>query len=292
MLTFSHSENERFQSEICRIFEDEKNGTIQKAPVKTFDRCLVKSSTDYSNESFPTGASILDLMRCSITFNDSISLLNGLNKFVSEILNKQSQCLIKLVRVKNGFKNIVNWKSLKDAEYCYIKLNVTYLNEMKTQSQIVEIQFLLKSLLKAKKMGHKYYAIKRKKQFVDSVYDIVYNENRDYRTYKNKILAIIKSKNANQLATQLFINPNLVFSFIEPFGGTYEPLLFVIGQTGDNKLLSLFLSSLFHFGETVLNQTQDCIDSNANKKKSLFLKRYLNFNSFAPYQMSNGAFVK
>ena len=152
-LAFAHAENERFQSEISRIFKDDENGVYQSAPVKTFDRCQVKSNTDYRNESFPNGASILDLMRCSITFNDSSSLLNGLNQFVNEIQNKQSQSLQQIVRIKNGFKNILNWKSFHDAEYCDIKFNVIYCNEMKTESQIVEIQFLLKSLLKAKKIG-------------------------------------------------------------------------------------------------------------------------------------------
>ena len=152
-LAFSHAENKRFQSEIWRIFADDRNKVIQNAPVKTFGRCQVKSNTDYSFESYPNGACIVDLMRCSITFKDSVSLLNGLNCFVDAVNNKKSECLVEIVRIKNGFSDISNWESFEDAEYCDIKLNVIYLNEMKTEAQIVEIQFLLESLLKAKKIG-------------------------------------------------------------------------------------------------------------------------------------------
>ena len=53
-LTFAHQNNEYFQQEIYKY-----NFWRTKAPVKKYDRCLVKSNTDYSNETFPSSAHIL-----------------------------------------------------------------------------------------------------------------------------------------------------------------------------------------------------------------------------------------
>ena len=41
-LTFANENNDYFQSEMAKLFNG--NGIIKKAPVKTFDRSLVKSS--------------------------------------------------------------------------------------------------------------------------------------------------------------------------------------------------------------------------------------------------------
>ena len=112
--------------------------------------------------------------------------------------------------------------------------------------------------------GHKYYGVKRRKTFVHSIDDIVYNENRNYQTYNRKILAIVKSKNINQLTTQLLVNPNLVFSFIEKNQFSHQPLLYFVLQTGNSKLISLFWDCLFHFGEIILNQKLDCNATNLN----------------------------
>ena len=135
------------------MFENEDNVTFQRAPVKTYDRCLIKSNTDYSKKSYPTSACIVDLLRCSITFENSESLLNGLNKIINEINNGKIEGIKKILRIKNGFKDILNWKNFNDAQYVDVKLNVLYENEDETLQQIVEIQCLLKSLLDAKKFG-------------------------------------------------------------------------------------------------------------------------------------------
>ena len=101
----------------------------------------------------------------------------------------------------------------------------------------------------------------------------------------------MKSRNIDQLATELFVNPNIVFSFIEKESNSYEPLLYFVGKTNDNKLISLFLDSLFHFVGTILNEKLDCISCNSNSK-SLFLKKYLNFDSRTDNAMDYDIFVK
>ena len=146
VLTFSHQNDSIFQDVIKNIFkdeEDEKSVKYQSAPVKTYDRCLIKSNTDYGSESYPTGACISDLMRCSITFENTKNLLEWLEKFLNLVDNGKIECLTKILRIKNGFKDILNWKSIKDAAYCDLKLNVLYQNESKTESQIVEVRTLV-----------------------------------------------------------------------------------------------------------------------------------------------------
>ena len=94
---------------------------------------------------YPNTACILDFLRCSITYNNTQSLLNGLNKFVNSISNNEISCLLEIKRIKNGFKNIKEkWKSYKDAEYCDIKLNIVYQSPFGNNNKkcmLVEIQF-------------------------------------------------------------------------------------------------------------------------------------------------------
>ena len=61
-LTFAHSNNIKFQEEMKWYFK-RYNCQYQSAPVKTYDRILVKSTTDYADQSHPTVANILDFMR-------------------------------------------------------------------------------------------------------------------------------------------------------------------------------------------------------------------------------------
>lgn len=46
-------------------------------------------------------------------------------------------------------------------------------------------------VLIAKKIGHKYYNIKRREVFIDSVKNIVYNKHNDFQCYKNKIVTFV-----------------------------------------------------------------------------------------------------
>ena len=87
VLTFSHSNNKRFQDIMLNIYKEDKTAFYQSAPVKTYSRCIIKSNTDYNNEFYPTSSCILDFLRCSITFNNIISLLNGIKRFKNLIEN-------------------------------------------------------------------------------------------------------------------------------------------------------------------------------------------------------------
>ena len=64
----------------------------------------------------------------------------------------RNECVIKIMRIKNGFKNNVLWNSFEDCEYVDVKVNVLIYDKFSKQSQVAEIQFLLKWLLHAKKV--------------------------------------------------------------------------------------------------------------------------------------------
>ena len=125
-LTFAHEYNTLFQNLVSQAFESDKKAQFDGGPVKQYARCLVKANTDYSKEIFPSGAHILDYMRCSVTYNNVESLLEGLNNFVDKVNKKELENdkggLSCIKRVKNGFMNILNWKSSEDAQYCDLKL--------------------------------------------------------------------------------------------------------------------------------------------------------------------------
>ena len=173
-------------------------------------------------------------------------------------------------------------------------------------------------LLKAKKIGHKYYSVKRRKLYIDSIDNIVYINNNNYEKYKSKILTFLQNNKINEFIRELFIKPSIIVSIFARsdlrtgngygYGSDKKPLLYGIGQLNDGffdhfktfpKIQKLFLDYLFHFGEIILAQTytntlntsknNDSNDTNENENKSndtnpqedVFLKKYLNFDGFA-----------
>ena len=70
--------------------------------------------------------------------------------------------------------------------YVDLKMTVIFKNKNKTQSQLVEIQFVLNFLLEAKKFGHTYCAIERKDCQINAVGNIMHNEYNNYDTYQKR----------------------------------------------------------------------------------------------------------
>ena len=268
---------------------DEYEYILSRAPVKTYDRCIVKSQVDYKSKAFPNISHILDFVRCSIEFKSVALLLKTLNKFIdyvndkneSQKENDNSGCeIIEILRLKNGFGDILNWKSVNDCQYCDVKLNVLIVKDNNI-SMIGEIQFLLKWVSVAKKMGHKYYSIVRKEDFIYDCNNLLKND-LNYELYSSKIESMIKNNQVNNLSVELFLSPNVVLSMILGYyhgsGGRncFVPILYIIGQesceTFDLSMFQLFLSSIYHFSQSILGMKQ----KNSLGKK--FLIEYLNFN--------------
>ena len=212
----------------------------------------------------------------------------------------------KILRIKNGFNNTLKWnpKKLQDYNYVDLKINVIFNNPNKTESQIVEIQFLLDFLLHAKKLGHKYYGIKRKDIQVHSVSNIVYNTYNNDVKYKNKIVSFIYNNDINQLSKHLFIRPNCILSMIckNKYGKEIVPLLHhILSNSTLLKAELLFLDCLFHFGEILLNEKkpENCNieryntdDGYTNTIDKLYIQKYLNFGYGSDPYISESSFVK
>eukprot|EP01083_Nonionella_stella_P154998 500096_1 len=111
-------------------------------------------------EGYPTAACVLDLNRCSLVFEDIASLLKGIKHFVNKIRSYQSDAIIGIVRIKNGFKEYV-----KSTQYADIKFNVLIRGE--THNIVGEVQFLLKTMETFKKRAHNLYSIQREEEFIE-----------------------------------------------------------------------------------------------------------------------------
>lgn len=193
LLIRAHSLNMPFQNDIMNIFdidESEDNGRnnnlqllYQGAPVKLAPRIKIKSQTDYADQKFPQTACVLDVIRCSLCFDDCHALLVGLKRFEKMIkerrklqLKNESSgnrnkkggggsindgCIKSIVRVKNMFSKLNkklletekkddNINLLNKFQYCDIKYNVIVLHN--GMALVGEVQFLLNWMLVAKQM--------------------------------------------------------------------------------------------------------------------------------------------
>ena len=237
-----------------------------------------------------------------------------MNELIEKVENNEVECISKIVRIKNGFENIQSWEKIDDYGYVDLKMNVIFNNKTKTQSQLVEIQFLLHFLLHAKKLGHKYYAIKRKDSQINAVGNIMYNEYNNYEKYSLKIETVVKEDNPNELAIQLFLRPNCIFSmiyFVHNIQFTFAPYLHLVGISNSMKMYKLFYECLLHFGEVLLNEKKPenynvgCYSDSNNPNKysesdchkkplkyKLFLQKYLNFTLGTGEAISSSTFVK
>ena len=107
------------------------------------------------------------------------------------------------MRIKNGFNDILHkWNDVNDASYVDIKLNIIYVNSNTNESMIIEAQFLLSFLLKAKKMGHKYYSIVRQSELINNIKNQVYVIDNNYDKYKRKILTLAHNHDSGALMKQ------------------------------------------------------------------------------------------
>ena len=109
-------------------------------------------------------------IRGSLTFTDPQSMLNAMARLKLKIGNSHS-CLKKLLRVKNMFQANKREYGTKKEDYFYkyadIKFNI--LMEYNGYSMIVELQFLLDFMMKAKSLSHQLYEIERNEQFIDDM---------------------------------------------------------------------------------------------------------------------------
>ena len=224
---------------------------------------------DYGRKRFPSVACVCDFVRCSVTFETSKELYNGLNSFINKVNLGETGCITKICRIKNGLKDIKNWKNEIDATYCDIKLNViiTSKNGSEKRAIIGEIQLLLQWMLEAKKKGHKMYSFMRRKEYIETVSQRLIEMNGNINKLNESVNEIVVSGNLKGLGKQLFYLPNLIICsmFDENEKGINLPLLYKIGKNDDTlQLFELFMAFLFHFGNNIGDPS--------------YIGKYLNYN--------------
>ena len=214
---------------------------------------IVKANTDYASEEFPSVAHICDFVRCSVAAPNCDVLFKAIEKFIEAIGKGKAGCVVHLVRLKNGFSYADEWDTtpntkktkisipdhesketndiddddeisgeLENYEYFDIKLNVVIedrlaesmnANKGKGIKMIAEIQFLLSDLLNAKKIGHKVYAIQRKKGYFAAVCDntdVGVGKTENFRAFRKKLGKLIDEKKYKEFAHELLLKPNMV----------------------------------------------------------------------------------
>ena len=116
--------NAEFQSRMGGVMR--RYGDYKEGPIKTVERCQGKLENEYQEAVYPKAARLLDVVRCSVSFNTVEQLLAGY-KGLRNYIDTTSDSL-ELARVKNGFLE-------KGVSYRDIKVNVVYHSETDRTTQ-------------------------------------------------------------------------------------------------------------------------------------------------------------
>ena len=243
---------------------------------------------DYSDARFPATARIVDLLRCSITFDNCSEMKDAINKFVDRYKNgseNNTTCIRKILRIKNGFKATKRWKKTDDYGYCDVKMNVVISDGLR-RTIIGEIQFIIGFQLRAKQMGHACYSFLRRRDFVENVKTLMKewkHDNNNEILFKKRMNQIILRKNLNEFQNELMLNDDKIVPKLLNFvkikiknknnNVGYVPLLYSLCTRDWMKASKLLFSNIIHF--------DDCY--NLDKK---FVWKYLNY----PNTMSKNCF--
>ncbi|ETO35837.1 TTK family protein kinase [Reticulomyxa filosa] len=188
----AHDMDEGFQSEMRKFFR-ECGGTCKysRAPIKSHHSCKQKVQSEYANERFPKSAHLMDLVRCTATFDTLDDYLLGLHKFKDFL--RDSSDRFELMRVKNSFVNDEDSAKAYDKRtsaqkrytipegYRDIKFNVIYTDLEWMQSIICEVEFLWKEMYDWKIKEQKFYEIIRQQSFRQGSYEQLLFNHFDFQ---------------------------------------------------------------------------------------------------------------
>eukprot|EP01083_Nonionella_stella_P073837 199931_1 len=174
--------DDEFQNSVQKIFNIDKKikqGTIEggdgdgvihymRGPVKLIERARSKAQNDYYGQTYPTSASVIDMNRCGLVFNDISTLLRALQVFTDKVKYYHSGNIIGIVRDKNGFKEFI-----KETQYADIKLNVLIKGNTTANNIIGEVQFLLRTMKQFKDKAHNLYSIQRNEEYMENSVSVI-----------------------------------------------------------------------------------------------------------------------
>ncbi|ETO18123.1 hypothetical protein RFI_19164, partial [Reticulomyxa filosa] len=167
LFTRAHKMNRTFQTEIKSIFDGREGCLFEEGPVKSLERSKLKAQVEYKDAPFPRSAQVVDILRCQITFDTVIHLLNGLGHFNVMMMSPRYKNTFKVVRVKNEFAECLSSQKrdkLDFSKFIDIKMNVLFTKN--NESIVTEVQFSLKIIAKLKKKQHPLYEIMRQESFL------------------------------------------------------------------------------------------------------------------------------
>jgi len=156
-----------FQRTLRQVFEPlGSNVTFQSGPLKNVVRSRAKAQSDYGECQWPTSAHLIDLIRCSVTFQTAAELAEGLSLLqaaaggqgTADDMNGGS---FEIARVKNGF-------AAGKGGYRDVKVNVVFLSAQGF-ALIGEVALCLTPLVEYKERTHELYEILREKAFFREV---------------------------------------------------------------------------------------------------------------------------
>eukprot|EP01084_Bolivina_argentea_P105697 189285_1 len=204
LTTTAKTINNEFQNHMKRIMSH--YGDVKSGPIKKVERCLSKLENDYYDAAYPKASRLLDLVRCSVTFNTVDQLLAGYEGLTKYMKNNQS--MMELARIKNMYLDVEY-----DGGYRDIKVCIVYHSSINIgMSMICEVQLMLGQYLHEKKRIHKLYSIQREKMYFDMVVTEYYDEKQEKDIKDLKILPILNvTKDIEKLKyTQQQINKSSV----------------------------------------------------------------------------------
>eukprot|EP01084_Bolivina_argentea_P161475 281078_1 len=119
--------NNEFQNHVNTVMSH--YGEFKSGPMKKVERCVSKVENDYQDAQYPKCSKLLDLVRCSVTFNTVEQLLKGYNGLIRHV--SKNKTIIQLARIKNGFVDKGN------GGYRDIKINVVYKSQINPQLKMI-----------------------------------------------------------------------------------------------------------------------------------------------------------
>ena len=204
LLVLSENANPVFQRECKEYFEQlSKTYRIKcnysSGPVKTREKCIAKTKSDHWYKKWPSCGHLLDLVRCSVTFDTIDDFLKGFDYFYKdfetatpvgrELIDNydynynyngtctqcRQGCLRGIARIENDFAQLkddeVKSRDANSFEYFDIRCNMII--DYNDKRMIGEIKFVLQFMLESKQQSHLMHSFLRKAHIFGQLNDLM-----------------------------------------------------------------------------------------------------------------------
>lgn len=121
LMTTAKRIDSEFQGEMATILQ--RHGDFKAGPMKKVERALSKIENEYMDQQYPKAAKLLDIVRCSVSYNTADQLVDGFRAFMHHVESGSSS--MELARVKNGFldEDEGGYRDIKVEDKCGISVH-------------------------------------------------------------------------------------------------------------------------------------------------------------------------